>query len=212
MDHAKVLWKLSSSSLSSWENGREDKRERAFIWALIFLLACFAPSLELCVCFLFLQVLDTNFSFLFPALCHPDKCTEHWGWCSVCGVDLQLMSNERFSSVVHRAVANSSEARLSMVFFCVPVHEDVLTVAEGLIDATHPARFTPFNWGDYLKILWKKDRPDYYRPGKTSSTKTSGEEEVDNKESWPDVFFSSFFAILGASTHHPKYIATPLIQ
>jgi hypothetical protein len=69
-----------------------------------------------------------------------------------------------------------------MVFFCAPVHEDVLTVAEGLIDATHPARFTPFNWGDYLTILWKKDRPDYYRPGETSSTKTSGEEEVHNKE------------------------------
>ncbi len=117
MDHAKVLCKLSSSSLSSWENGREEKRERAFIWALIFLLACFAPSLELCVCFLFLQVLDTNFSFLFPALCHPDKCTEHWGWCSVSGIDLQMMSNERFSSVVHRAVANSSEPRLSMVCF-----------------------------------------------------------------------------------------------
>lgn len=46
-------------------------------------------------------------------------------------IDLQMMSNERFSSVVHRAVANSSEPRLSMVCFCVPVHEDVLTVAEG---------------------------------------------------------------------------------
>ncbi|CAK9862851.1 unnamed protein product [Sphagnum jensenii] len=86
------------------------------------------------------------------------------------GEAVMMMSNERFSSVMHRVVANSHEPRLSLAFFCMPGDEDVISVAEKLTNESHPAKFIPFSWKEYIAHIWREDRPGYYRKMKGSSS------------------------------------------
>ncbi len=74
-----------------------------------------------------------------------------------------MMSNERFQSVMHRAVTNSSKSRMSLVFACMTVDDDVITIPEKLVDSNHPAKFIPFTWKDFRKNIYCKDRVDMYR-------------------------------------------------
>jgi len=83
---------------------------------------------------------------------------------------LQMMSNERFSSVMHRVVANSDEPRISLAFFCMPGDEDVISVAEKLTNESHPAKFIPYSWKEYIDHIWRDNRPEYYRQKKGSSS------------------------------------------
>ncbi len=71
---------------------------------------------------------------------------------------------------MHRAVANSDEPRLSLVFFCMPGDEDVISVVEKLTNESHPAKFIPFSWKEYMAHIWRQDRPEYYRQKKGSSS------------------------------------------
>ncbi|CAK9257378.1 unnamed protein product [Sphagnum jensenii] len=75
---------------------------------------------------------------------------------------LMMMSNERFQSVMHRAVTNSSKPRMSLVFACIPVDDDVITIPEKLVDSNHPAKFIPFTWKDFRKNIYCEDRVDIY--------------------------------------------------
>jgi len=41
----------------------------------------------------------------------------------------------------------------------MPVDEEAITVAE----AKHPAKFSPFDWKDYMAHIWRVNCSDYYR-------------------------------------------------
>lgn len=73
------------------------------------------------------------------------------------------MSNEKFQSVMHRAITNSSKSHMSLVFACIAVDDDVITIPEKLVDSNHPAKFIPFTWKDFRKNIYCEDWVDMYR-------------------------------------------------
>ncbi|KAJ7299892.1 hypothetical protein O6H91_Y122900 [Diphasiastrum complanatum] len=64
---------------------------------------------------------------------------------------LQVWSNCKYRSTLHRAVVNSFATRLSMRFFYNPIDEAVIAPLEMLVDQSHPAKYKPFNWAEYRK-------------------------------------------------------------
>nr|GEV49736.1 gibberellin 2-beta-dioxygenase 2-like [Tanacetum cinerariifolium] len=64
---------------------------------------------------------------------------------------LQAMTNGRFISVRHRAMANTSstESRLSMVFFGGPPPHATITCPPQLVKRNKPLVYKPFTWAEY---------------------------------------------------------------
>ncbi|GJS38807.1 gibberellin 2-beta-dioxygenase 2-like protein [Tanacetum coccineum] len=71
-------------------------------------------------------------------------------FCVNVGDVLQAMTNGRFVSVRHRAMANTSvnESRLSMVFFGAPPPEAIITCPPELLKETEPL-YKVFTWAEY---------------------------------------------------------------
>ena len=66
------------------------------------------------------------------------------------GMRMQAMTNGRFVSARHRAMANTSctESRLSMVFFGGPPPHTTITAPPQLLKEEPPI-YKPFTWADY---------------------------------------------------------------
>ncbi|KAJ7518409.1 hypothetical protein O6H91_21G067600 [Diphasiastrum complanatum] len=64
---------------------------------------------------------------------------------------LQVWSDCKYQSVLHRAVVNNFAARLSMPFFYNPLDEAVISPLQILVDKSHRAKYKPFTWADYRK-------------------------------------------------------------
>ncbi|KAI3790876.1 hypothetical protein L2E82_04270 [Cichorium intybus] len=71
-------------------------------------------------------------------------------FCVNIGDILQAMTNERFVSVRHRVMANSSpnRSRLSMVFFGAPPPEAIITCPPQLLERNKPL-YRAFTWAEY---------------------------------------------------------------
>ncbi|XP_071700437.1 gibberellin 2-beta-dioxygenase 2 [Rutidosis leptorrhynchoides] len=71
-------------------------------------------------------------------------------FCVNIGDILQAMTNGRFVSVRHRAMANAltDRSRLSMVFFCAPPPEAVITCPPELLKKDEPV-YRAFTWAEY---------------------------------------------------------------
>ncbi|KAL7615801.1 gibberellin 2-beta-dioxygenase 2 [Lactuca sativa] len=72
-------------------------------------------------------------------------------FCVIVGDLLQVMTNGRFKSVRHRAMANTSsrECRLSMVFFGGPPPQTIITCPPQLLKPNKPPLYKPFTWAEY---------------------------------------------------------------
>ncbi|KAL4560167.1 hypothetical protein LXL04_032316 [Taraxacum kok-saghyz] len=72
-------------------------------------------------------------------------------FCVIVGDLLQVMTNGRFKSVRHRAMANMStrEGRLSMVFFGGPPPQTTITCPPELLKINKPPLYKPFTWAEY---------------------------------------------------------------
>lgn len=55
-----------------------------------------------------------------------------------------MISNNKLKSAEHRAVTNSSEARISAAFFIGAFDESIIEPAKALTDELHPPIYKPF--------------------------------------------------------------------
>ncbi|KAH9302791.1 hypothetical protein KI387_014374, partial [Taxus chinensis] len=76
------------------------------------------------------------------------------------GDQLQVLSNGIYKSGIHRAVVNSSEARISIPTFYCPSPDAVIEPALPLITADNPVRYTKFTYEEYYEKFWSKDLDD----------------------------------------------------
>lgn len=65
------------------------------------------------------------------------------------------MTNGRFVSVRHRALANSNKPRMSIAYFgAPPLHSRITPLPELLIPGFRPALYSPFTWAEYKKTAY----------------------------------------------------------
>ncbi|EEF43478.1 protein DMR6-LIKE OXYGENASE 2 [Ricinus communis] len=72
------------------------------------------------------------------------------------GDQMQVISNDRYKSVLHRAVVNSYEERISIPTFYCPSPDAVIGPAKDLIDPDHPAAYREFTYAEYYEKFWDR--------------------------------------------------------
>lgn len=80
---------------------------------------------------------------------------------------VQVLTNGRYKSVVHRAVTDKEKERLSIVTFYAPSYEVELGPMVELVNEHNPCKYRRYNHGDYSthyvtnKLQGKKTLHDF---------------------------------------------------
>ncbi|KAK7275454.1 hypothetical protein RIF29_16571 [Crotalaria pallida] len=72
------------------------------------------------------------------------------------GDQIQVISNDRYKSVLHRALVNSQKERMSIPTFYCPSPDAMIGPAPQLIDHDHPAQYTNFTYKEYYDKFWNR--------------------------------------------------------
>ncbi|XWS38116.1 hypothetical protein CRYUN_Cryun19dG0102600 [Craigia yunnanensis] len=72
------------------------------------------------------------------------------------GDQMQVISNDRYKSVLHRAVVNCNKERISIPTFYCPSPDALIGPATELIDNEHPAVYRSFTYGKYYEKFWRR--------------------------------------------------------
>lgn len=72
------------------------------------------------------------------------------------GDQMQVLSNDRYKSVLHRAVVNCNKERISIPTFYCPSKDAVIAPPKELIDDDHPAVYRDFTYGEYYERFWNR--------------------------------------------------------
>ncbi|XP_061995496.1 protein DMR6-LIKE OXYGENASE 2-like [Rosa rugosa] len=72
------------------------------------------------------------------------------------GDQMQVLSNDRYKSILHRAVVNSDKERISIPTFYCPSYDAVIKPAPKLVDDDHPALYRSFTYGEFYGNFWDK--------------------------------------------------------
>lgn len=64
---------------------------------------------------------------------------------------MQVLTNGKYKSVEHRAVAHEEKDRLSIVTFYAPSYEVDLGPMLEFVDEKHPCKYRRYNHGEYSK-------------------------------------------------------------
>ncbi|WRX09400.1 Oxoglutarate/iron-dependent dioxygenase - like 10 [Theobroma cacao] len=67
-----------------------------------------------------------------------------------------VVSNDRYKSVLHRAVVNCKEERISIPTFYCPSPDAVMRPAPQLIDDDHPPLYRSYSYSEYYQKFWKR--------------------------------------------------------
>lgn len=78
-----------------------------------------------------------------------------WQFLCLCFLFLQVLSNTRYKSVLHRAAVNSSSMRLSLACFLNPPLSATVEAPAELITEERPQVYRPFTWLEYLSNAYK---------------------------------------------------------
>ncbi|KAF5444021.1 hypothetical protein F2P56_036528 [Juglans regia] len=70
---------------------------------------------------------------------------------------IQVWSNEKYESVEHRVVVNSSKERFSIPFFFNPANYTMVKPLEELVNEKNPAKYREYNWGKFLATRSRSD-------------------------------------------------------
>ncbi|XP_075479529.1 gibberellin 3-beta-dioxygenase 1-like [Primulina tabacum] len=65
---------------------------------------------------------------------------------------MQILSNGLYPSVLHRAVVNRTQHRLSVAYFFGPPSSVKVGPFKNLVDKCHPQLYRPITWSEYLGI------------------------------------------------------------
>eukprot|EP01018_Ginkgo_biloba_P028713 Gb_33332 [translate_table: standard] len=68
-----------------------------------------------------------------------------------------VLSNGEYKSVLHRAVVNSSKARISIPTFYCPSPDAIIGPAPPLVNNENHALYRSFAYKDYYHTFWSKD-------------------------------------------------------
>ncbi|XP_057836565.2 protein DMR6-LIKE OXYGENASE 1-like [Cryptomeria japonica] len=69
---------------------------------------------------------------------------------------IQVVSNGRFKSVMHRAITNTSTARISIPTFYGPSLDTFIAPAASIVDKEHPALYRGYKFEEYMRASWSK--------------------------------------------------------
>ncbi|KAH7510666.1 hypothetical protein FEM48_ZijujUnG0101900 [Ziziphus jujuba var. spinosa] len=72
------------------------------------------------------------------------------------GDQIQVISNDRYESVLHRAIVNSDKERISIPTFYCPSYDAIIGLAQNLIDDDHPAHYKSFTYREYYEKFWNR--------------------------------------------------------
>ena len=72
------------------------------------------------------------------------------------GDQMQVLSNDRYKSVLHRAVVSRDKERISIPTFYCPSSDAVIGPAKGLVDQDLPAVYRDFTYAEYYKKFWNR--------------------------------------------------------
>ncbi|KAI3929941.1 hypothetical protein MKW98_004095 [Papaver atlanticum] len=72
------------------------------------------------------------------------------------GDQIQAISNDKYKSVLHRAVVNCDKERFSIPTFCCPSKEAVIRPAFQLVDDEHPSLYKDFTYTEYFGKFWNQ--------------------------------------------------------
>ncbi|KAJ0974463.1 hypothetical protein J5N97_016428 [Dioscorea zingiberensis] len=70
------------------------------------------------------------------------------------GDQIQVLSNGRYKSVLHRAIVNKELERISVPTFYCPSYDAVIKPAKELVDEDHPSITRTFTYADYYHMFW----------------------------------------------------------
>ncbi|XP_068305773.1 protein DMR6-LIKE OXYGENASE 2-like [Pyrus communis] len=69
---------------------------------------------------------------------------------------MQVISNGKYKSVLHRAVVNCNSERISIPTFYCPAPDAMIGPAKELINHDHQAMFRNFTYAEYFKKFWNR--------------------------------------------------------
>lgn len=72
------------------------------------------------------------------------------------GDQIQVISNDRYKSVLHRAVVNCDKERMSIPTFYCPSQDAVIGPAPQLVDDDHPPQYWNFTYNEYYEKFWNR--------------------------------------------------------
>ena len=68
----------------------------------------------------------------------------------------QVLSNDKYKSVLHRAVVNCDKERISIPMFYCPSKDAIIKPAPELVTDDHPAVYRQFKYGEYHETFWDR--------------------------------------------------------
>ncbi len=74
---------------------------------------------------------------------------------------VQVWSNDLYKAALHRVIVSSEKPRFSAPWFFNPGYQTIYAPLPTMIDATHPARYRPINWGEFRTKRADGDYADY---------------------------------------------------
>ncbi|ONK58996.1 uncharacterized protein A4U43_C08F1900 [Asparagus officinalis] len=72
------------------------------------------------------------------------------------GDQIQVLSNGRYKSVLHRAIVNSNSHRISIPTFYCPSPDAVIKPPCSLTDDVHPAVYRSYSYSEYYEEFWNR--------------------------------------------------------
>ncbi|CAM6101602.1 unnamed protein product [Calypogeia fissa] len=76
------------------------------------------------------------------------------------GDHLQIVSNGRYPSCLHRVVNNKFQSRTSIALFYSPALTAKIKPAPELVDEEHPPQYVEFTYGEFLKNFYNNGGPN----------------------------------------------------